>query len=211
MSFSKVSLRSTIAFALLTAVAASNAGLQLTAVANEYVAEGIKHLQLTFRHDKQRVEYEPPQGWTFAGSSNQLRLTPPKKFAEATITVAELNKPQPIDANSIDLFAQQILSELPVGSQFSKIEEKTTNSVLVGGNESFGVTVSYQAMGEKFVRTVILANVRDAHLVFRLTAKKDDFPALYRDFKGSIMTLQWADEPDTSPNQPAAEKQIKTE
>ena len=211
MSFSKVSLRPTIALFLVISGAAADAGLDLTATTNEYVAEGMKHSQLTFRHDKNHVEYEPPQGWKFAGSPNQLRLTPPKNFAEGSITVAELNKPQPTDENSINLFAQQVLGELPVGSQFSKIEETTTNSVLVGGNESFGVTVSYQAMGEKFVRTAIVANVRDAHLVFRLTAKKDDFPALYRDFKGSIMTWQWAEEPEISPNQPAAEKQIKTE
>src|ERR1051326_2768434 len=72
---------------------AAEAGLDRTATANEYVAEGMKHVQLNFRYDKDHAEYEPPPTWTFAGSKNQLRLTPPKKFAEAIITVAPTNKP----------------------------------------------------------------------------------------------------------------------
>ena len=163
----------------------------LTPSPTEYVANGMKFQQLIFKDEKQRIEYEPPQGWNFGGGADQLHLKPKKNFAEAVITVTPLSKPQPLDENARQALREQFIASLPVGSQFVKVEQEVTNPVLLSGNESFEITVSYQSTGEKFFRSALFVNLRDTQLVFRLTARKDDFQALHREFKGSIFSWHW--------------------
>jgi hypothetical protein len=192
--------KSTIAVFVMVVVISVRAGVDLTPSVTEYVAEGMKFQQLAFKDDKRRVEYEPPRGWSFDGSANQLHLKPPQKnFAEATITAVPLSKPQPQDENTIKLLEQQVIAGLPFGSQFAKIEETIANPVLLCGNASVGVIVSYQAAGEKFLRSVLFVNLRDTQLIFRLTARKDDFQSLHREFKGSIFSWHWIESDQAPP------------
>ena len=191
--------RSIILPLLFLTTVTGRGGIDLTPSVNEYVAQGIKVQQLTFKEDKGQIEYEPPSGWKFDGGPNQLHLVPPQKnFAEAVVAVAQLNKPQSLDENTIKLLEQQFVANLPAGSQFVKIEQEVPNSVLLDGNASFEVTVSYQSTGEKFLRSALFVNLRDTQLVFRLTARKDDFQALHREFKASIFSWHWIDQSETS-------------
>jgi hypothetical protein len=162
------------------------------------VANGVTFHGVSFKDDKRRIDYEPPAGWKVDGSANQLRLTPPQNFAEAIISVIPVNKPQTFSENDIKLLQEQFLGALPLGSQFAKIEDTTTNSVLVGGNESLEITVSYQCMGEKFLKSALFVNLKDTQLVFRLTAKKNDFASLHRDFKTSIFSWHWMETTEAS-------------
>ena len=191
--------RSTIALFLLLLAATSNGGIDLTPSPTEYVANGMKFQQLIFQDDKRRIEYEPPRDWSFEGGANQLRLKPKKNFAEAFITATPLTKPQAFDENTIKALEQQFIAGLPVGSQFAKVEDEVASPVLLDGNASFEVTVSYQLTGEKFVRSAIFANVRDTQLVFRLNARKDDFQSLHREFKTSIFSWHWIEPAQASP------------
>ena len=186
--------RSTIALFSLLLAAASNGGVDLTPTAGEYVANGMKFQQLTLKDEKRRIEYEPPRGWSFDGSANQLHLKPQKNFAEASITAAPLTKAQPLDDTAATILGEQVMAALPVGSQFAKIEEGVTNPVLLGGNPSYEVTVSYQSVGEKFCRSVLFVNLPDTQLTFRLTARKEDFQALHREFKTSLFSWHWIEQ-----------------
>jgi hypothetical protein len=85
------------------------------------------------------------------------------------------------------------------------VEEEIANPVLLGGNASYEVIVSYQSMGEKFFKSTLFVNLRDTQLVFRLTARKDDFQALHREFKVSILSWHWIG-PD--PGQPELAKAV---
>ena len=197
------SLRSTVAiliislWALLMASSAKG-GIDFTPAVMEYVALGMKHQQIRFKHDKRIIEFEPPSGWKFDGSPDRIRLAPPQKnFAEAFITATPLSKPQSLDENTLKLLEEPALAGLPVGSQFAKVEEEIPNSVLVGGNGSFEIILSYQSMGEKFWRSVLVVNLPDTQLKFRLTAKKDDFQSLRREFKASILSWHWIDSDST--------------
>jgi hypothetical protein len=191
--------RSTIALLLLLLAATSNGGIDLTPSPSEYVANGMKFQQLIFKDDKRRIEYEPPRGWSFDGGPNQLHLKPTQKnFAEAVIIATPLSKPQALDDNATKLLEQQLIAGLPVGSQFVKIEEEISNSVLVNGNASLEIILSYQSMGEKFWRSVLFVNLSDTQLTFRLTAKKDDFQALHREFRTSLFSWRWIDQSETS-------------
>ena len=191
--------RSTIALLLFATIIPAYAGIDLTPSVNEYVANGIKFQQLTFQDDKRRIEYEPPRDWSIEGGTNQLRLKPKKNFADAVITTVPLSKPQPLDDNTVKLLEQQLTADLPVGSQFAKVEEEIANPVLLNGNASFEVTVSYQLTGEKFFRSALFVNLRDTQLIFRLSARKDDFQALHRDFKVSIFSWHWIEADQASP------------
>ena len=193
-----MSSRSTIALLFFGMVASAYSGIDLTPTVNEYAANGYKFQQLIFKDEKRRIEYEPPRGWNFEGGANQLQLKPKNNFAEAAITVTPLSKPQPLDENTRTALREQFIASLPVGSQFAKVEEEVTNSVLLNGNESSEITVSYQSTGEKFLRSALFVNLKDAQLMFRLTARKDDFQALHRDFKSSIFSWHWT-EPDQAP------------
>src|SRR5437016_1625831 len=110
-SFSRIIIRSTIAVIMGGAAFSGKAGIDLTPVVSEYIAEGAKFQQLTFVHGKQKIEYEPPLGWSFESSSVELHLKPPKKmFAEAVINAAPLIKPQPLDQNAIEALKQHFIA-----------------------------------------------------------------------------------------------------
>lgn len=185
-------VRSTIIVAFLTIVFTAKSGIDLTPSASEFIGEGIKYQKLSFLQDKQRIEYDPPPGWTFSGSAERVQLTPPKKtFAEAVIEALPLAAPQPLDEKITKALERQFIASLPPGSQFVTVASEEQNPVPVDGNPSFEVTASYQLMGEKFLKSAIFANLHDVQLIFRLTARKDDFELLHRDFKRSIFSWHW--------------------
>ena len=190
---------------LFVATKVSNAEIDLTPIRSEYIANGAKIQQLQFKDGKRRIEYEPPAGWRIEGSGSQLTLKPKPNFAQAAITLAPLSKPQPLDDTALTMLAEKYLADLPVGSQFAKIEEQTSNPVLIGGNASAQVTVSYQLAGEKFLRSSLISNLNNTQLMFRLTAKKNDFPALYRDFKTSLFSWHWTEEKEEPAQSDAAQ------
>ena len=114
--FSDLIVRSTVTAFVVSAMSAASAGIDLTPSPSEYVAEGMKHQQLTFVQDKQRIEYELPAGWKYDGGGAQVHLTPPnKKFAEATITAAPLAKPEALDENTIARFSGRLPIPSPIG------------------------------------------------------------------------------------------------
>jgi hypothetical protein len=195
-SFSCIIVRSTIALVIAAVVLSANAGIDFTPAVSEYVAEGVKFQQLTFQYNKQRIEYEPPLGWSFEGSPVELHLKSPKKmFAEAVINAAPLIKSQPLDQSTVEALKQHFIASLPPGSQFVKIERELQNVAALGYNDGVDVTVSYQVMGEKFLRSVLLVNLPDTQLTFQFTARKDDFEPLQREFRMSVGSWHWL-EPD---------------
>ena len=201
-------LKSSILPLLATVTLASATEIDLTPIVSDYVANGAKIHQLTFKDGDRRIQYEPPGDWTLEPGAAQLTLKAKQIFAQAVISVTPLLKPQPLDDSIIKSLTEKVLAELPVGSQFAKVDEQTANPVLVGGHESVEVTVSYQLAGEKFVRSVLVSNLPDAQLQFRLSAKKSDFAALHREFKVSLLTWQWTeakqDSADSTQSGPAA-------
>jgi len=190
-------LRSTIVFASLTVLLSAKSEIDLTPSVKEYIGEGIKYQRLIFRQDKERIEYNPPPGWTFSGSSDRVQLMPPKKsFAEAVIQAAPLPAPMPLDEKTTKALEQQFIAGLPEGGQFVTVVSEEQNAVPIDGNPSFEVTVSYQLMGEKFLKSAIFVHAHNVQVIFRLTARKDDFEALHREFKRSTSSWHWLESDD---------------
>ena len=179
-----------VAFALSAAAA-----IDLTPEVREYTAEGVKFQQLIFHDDKQAIEYELPERWTFNAASSRLQLRPPdKKFAEAIIQTVSLTKPEALDENVCKALKEKFLTTLPPGSQLVKVEQEIQNPILLDGNPSFEIIVSYQVAAGKFLESALFVDLRDTQIVFNLTAPKEDFPALHSELKHSIFSWHWLGE-----------------
>jgi hypothetical protein len=178
----------------------TKAALDLAPIPSEFVGEGIKYTQLTFKDEKRQVVYVPPQLWSYRGSASQLHLTPPPNFsrAEAIIEKTPLAAPQPLDEKAMEAAKQQLLTTLGPSALGAKIVSEEQNPVLLSGNiPTYEVIISYQIYGEAFTRSVLFANLPDAQLRFKLTASRKDFDALHRVFRASLVSWQWTATPSS--------------
>jgi hypothetical protein len=170
--------------------------VDLAPLPSEFDGEGIRYTQLTFKDDKRQVVYVPPQLWSYRGSSNQLRLTPPANFpkAEATIETTPLTAPAPLDDKAMEIAKQHLFTTLGPSAQGAKIVSEEQNPIPLNGNiATYEVTISYQVYGEAFTRSVLFANLPDAQLRFKLSAPKKDFEVLHRVFRASLVSWQWSE------------------
>jgi hypothetical protein len=183
-------------FILALVTIESAAALDLTPTVSEYVAEGITFRQLTFQDEKREAVYEPPRQWNCRGSGGSLQLTPPHADrADAVIQAVEMNAPQKWDDKAIQALKEQFLQGLPPGSQAVSVVSEEQNAVSIENNPSYAVTVSYEALGETFIRSAVFVNLPQVQLTFRLTARKIEFGALQQQFRSSILSWHWVDRP----------------
>jgi hypothetical protein len=179
---------------LVTFAISARGGIDLTPSASEYTAEGLTFRQLSFKDGKRRVVYELPRQWGYQGGGTSLQLSPPTSVrADASIQVADIAKPQPFDETLFAALKEQSLRAAPPGAQNPTVINEEVNPVRLERGDVYGVTISYQALGETFLRSTLYVNLSDAQLTFRLTARKSDFERLQRTFRSSILSWHWVD------------------
>jgi hypothetical protein len=181
-----------IMFALAFLVSAD--ALEFTATSQEYVAEGIKFRRLAFKDGDRKIVYEPPQQWTCNSTGNSLQLVPTNTArAEARIQAATLPPDVKPGLDAAPDWQQAFLQSLPAGSQGGTLVSDAMNPVAFQDGVSYEMTGSYTALGEKFIRSRIVAIVPGMQLTFTLTARKADFDKLHLAFRSSIMSWHWED------------------
>ena len=181
-----------LALVLSAELAAAGSTIEFSADLKEFMGEGVGYHRLTFTDDKRTIFYQPPPKWTCSLMGKSLHLRPTDaNFAAAEIEAIPLAGPQSIDAAASEAFTQQVLSTLPPGSQQAEVVKQEQNPVPLNNNPTFEVIVSYKAIGDPFQRSVLFLNTPANQVVFKLTAKKADFDALYRAFRRSIATWEW--------------------
>jgi|SRR5437868_5384947 len=191
MRISIISLGSMAVTCLLGQAFSAQAAIDLTPEINEYISDGTKFQQLIFHENDQRIEYELPHGWTFHRRDAALHLQPPdKKSAEAVIEAAALGGPQPLNENVRKELKDKFVAGLPVGSQSVKIEQQIESPLLLSGNPTFEIVVSYQWIGEKWCKSALFVNMGNSQLTFTCTARKDDFSQTHQQFRTSILSWQ---------------------
>jgi hypothetical protein len=185
---------------VLAACAISARGaIDLTPTASEYTAEGVTFRQLSFKDGKRRVVYELPRQWSYRVDGTSLQLAPQNSVrADASIEVADLPKPQAFDEKLFGALREQSLRAAPTRAQNVTLLNEEFNPVRLERGDVYAVTISYQALGETFVRSMLYVNLPDAQLTFRLTARKADFEPLQRAFRSSILSWHWV-EPNPPP------------
>ncbi|MEY2502446.1 MAG: hypothetical protein QOI07_2780 [Verrucomicrobiota bacterium] len=173
----------------------SRAAIDLTPSASEYTAEGIAFRQLSFKDGKRRVIYELPRQWNYRGEGTSLQLLPPNSArADASIQSADAPKPQPFDEKLFGALREQSLHAAPPGAQSVSVLNEELNPVRLDRGDAYAVTISYQTLGETFVRSTLYVLFSDAQLTFRLTSRKADFERLNRAFRSSILSWHWVED-----------------
>jgi hypothetical protein len=172
----------------------SAVALDLAPTVSEYTAEGITFRQLNFQDGERKAVYEPPRLWSCRGSASSVQLTPPKvDRADAIIQVVEAKAAPKLDEKAIGALKEQSLRSLPPGSQAVTVLNEEQNPVSLENSASYAVTLSYQALGETFVRSIVFISLPETQLSFRITARKADFDAVQRPFRSSIFSWHWVD------------------
>lgn len=185
-----------LAFASLGLAATSPGAIDLTPVPSDHEENGFKYRMLTFKHGTRRINYVPPGSWMVRGAPDRLQMSSPaSKFAEASIGAVPLEAPVPLDETRMLALEQQVLASLPPGSQSPEVIERVQNPVVLGGNLSFGVQVSYQVLGRTFHRMVIFVHAPDVQLTFRATAEKSEYEKFYSTFRQSLTSWHWTEPP----------------
>ena len=199
MSLHRTRLIGTLAIAALLstlrlAMAAGNL-VEFSAALQAFQGEGITYHRLVFKDDKRAIYYLPPSGWKCSASNNLLTLTPADRaFAEAKISSVALDKAIALDDKAADAFKQQVLSSLPEGNRNSAVVKEEQNGIMLDNNPMLEVIVSYDVYGQSFRRSVFLLNTSTNQVRFQFTARKADFDALYRQFRGSVVSWEWQPE-----------------
>ncbi|MFN2623240.1 MAG: hypothetical protein ABR611_10375, partial [Chthoniobacterales bacterium] len=132
--------------------------------------------------------------WGYRGEGTSLLLVPPNSVrADASIQVADISKPQPFDEKLFAALREQSLHAAPPGALNVTLLNEELNPVRLERGDVYAVTISYQTLGETFLRSTLYVNLSDAQLTFKLTARKADFEALQRAFRSSILSWHWVE------------------
>lgn len=177
----------------------AGAEIDFTPTETEYSAEGFTFRQVTLKAGDGKVTFTPPHHWVVRGDTDRMQLTSPdKSFIEATIQAVPLSAPQQFDEAAVKAFEEQVLRAAPPGSQSVQIVKREENPVVMGGNLSFGVVISYQALGQTFQRSMVVVNCPNTQLILRFTAPKADYDTFNSDFRRSLSSWEWISKPATA-------------
>jgi hypothetical protein len=72
----------------------------------------------------------------------------------------------------------------------TKLLKEEQNPVVLENKLSYAVTVSYQVLGETFVRSTIFINLSDTQLRFTINSRQSDFERLQQNFRRSMFSWQ---------------------
>ena len=178
---------------LAVAVAGSvKADVDLKATMHEYMAEGVNHQELVFKDGKRTITMDLPNQWTYLSTGDRLQLLPPKaQFAEGVVQTVPMAAPRPLDDAAKKIFTDQIRASVPPNSEAITVDVQD-NPIVLNGNESFEVVLSYKNVGYVFQSSAILLNCPENQLIYRFTARKNDFEALNQTFRRAILSWQWS-------------------
>ena len=169
----------------------ARADLQLTPKLSEYELDGVKLKELEFADDGMAVTYQSPRGWDYSGNSNQLTLRPPgKPHAEATITRTRLEQPGKFDEESLKRLVEDVVAQLPKGSDDVKVVSQEKNPLMIQRKETFLIVLTYTIYAEKYARSILLLNRGNEQIRSQLTCYEPDFKELQAAFMRSQYTWQ---------------------
>lgn len=167
------------------------AELQLTPAISEYQLDGVKFKQLAFPNGDKRATYQPPPGWNWAGSANQLTLHPVgKSQAEAIISKTPLPQSVAFDDETINKLVAEVIASLPKEATAVKVVSQGKNPLVINRKETFQVVISYNLLGQTFNRSILFLNNDREQLRFQLVARPSDFKELQKTFQASLYTWQ---------------------
>jgi hypothetical protein len=181
----------------------ANAAIEFSTTEQERSLEGIKFKLLYFKDNGKTIWYQPPRGWSVSGGAGGIRMTPPGLAqAQGEIEQSPLPGPQPLDADTMKALQQKALASVPAAAAKPIFVSEEKSPIKVNGNETYAVTVSYQAFGQEFLMSVLYLNLPDTQVRFRATARKQDFEKVHGAVRSSIVSWQWVNRPAATDPKP---------
>lgn len=173
------------------AASGARAGIDFTPSVNRYTSEGAEYATAQFKDDQKLVSIGIPRTWNCRGDAARLQLTPPNQaFAEGVVEEIVTKGPRQFDEATVKALEQSVLASLPPGSQAPALVNRQENPVIIQQNPSYEFVVTYQNLGQSFLRSVIIVNCPDRLLVFKFSAPKAAFADLNRSFRQSICSWE---------------------
>lgn len=173
--------------------------IEFSANLQEFGSQGLAYRRLIFKDAQHTISYQPPPGWICALVGKHLYLKPPNQnFAAAQIKAVPLIASQPFDKIITAALTEQVLASLPEGTLNHVLLKEEMDTVSLNNHQSYEVTVSYEALGQTFRRSVLFINTPANRIVFKFTAREVSFDALHQAFRNSILTWEWHPPPQSS-------------
>jgi hypothetical protein len=180
-----------IALVALLVPVAARADLDLSPQLSQYDLDGVKFPQLAFLDGTKKVTYSPPRGWRYSGSTTKLSLQPPNTAqAEATVTKVALRQASPMSDEAMKAFAAEALGSIPGGSIDVTLISQEKNPLMIGGKETFLVTLTYTLYGESYARSFLFLNRATDQIRFQFVSRAAEFKVLQKAFHDSWFTWQ---------------------
>ena len=186
----------------LSALRSASAAIDFTPIPTEFVLVGIKARLLNFQHDGRTISYGPPNGWTYTGTADGIKFTPPDLAqAQATIEQSPVKGAPGFDEEGIKALQAATMAAVPPDSRNVSVVSEEKSPLRLGNNDTYAVTIAYEAFGQEFMTSVLYVNLPDVQLRFRTTARKADFEKVHKAFRGSAFSWHWKAPPtaETSP------------
>jgi hypothetical protein len=170
---------------------AAHADLDLSPQLSQYDVDGVKFPRLVFLDGTKKVTYSPPRGWNYSGSTTKLSLQPPNTAqAEATVTKVALRQASPLSDEAMKALAAEALGSVPSGSTDVTLTSQEKNPLMIGGKETFLVTLTYTLYGVSYARSYLFLNRTTDQIRFQLVSRAAEFKALQKAFHDSLFTWQ---------------------
>jgi len=184
----------TAASAALALLGAASAGAQidLTPTDSFYEVEGIRAPNVTFRNGTKNITYTPPGNWTLSGGGDKLTLTPLDSI-QAGGTIENIPTREPLPAATTDnvkVYSDMAVKLLPPGASKVELVEAAVCPMRISGKAMVEVTLSYTFYGQPFRMNVLFMPRDKEQLRFQFSSRAADYPALFKNFRGSLFSMQ---------------------
>ena len=186
------SIRFAVALGLLSGAVAAQAQIDLTPKDSFYEVEGIRVPNVTFHEKTKPISYTPPANWTLVGGGNKLTLTP-KDAVQAGATIETVAAQAPIPgagSESVKSYTEMVLGMVPKEATKVEVVEAVMCPMRISGKAMIEVTVAYSFFGQPFRMNVLIMPRETELLRFQFLARSSDYPALFKNFRGSLFSMQ---------------------
>jgi hypothetical protein len=181
----------TAAFSCSVLLPCAGEPIDFTPMSGQRIVEKIAFPQLVFHQDGHAITYEQPRNWAFSGSATQLNLTPDISQAQATIGQVALSESQVFDEATVAGLRQVVIESIPGDAKNAKVVAEEQSPVLINRQPSYSITANFRYYGQDYAISILFANLGKTQVRARLVARKMDFEALQRTFRGSLFSLRW--------------------
>lgn len=156
-----------------------------------YLAETTKVPNVAFRNGNEDITYSPPGSWVLSGGGRKLTLTPPNTAqAEAVMQTSPAKEPVPATEQNVKAYSEMAVRQLPREASKVTVTEAAIASLRIGRRDMVEVTLTYALYGQQFTTNMLFLPYNKEQILFQITARTADYPALAKAFRASLFSMQ---------------------